>query len=475
VLVNQIWRIGGSMKFLLLLFTTILYIHLSAAIINIPEDYSTIQEGIEQATSGDTILVNPGTYFENINFIGKDILLTSQFFFNEDVSYIEQTIIDGSNSINPDTTSTVIFCNEETGSTIIQGFTIRGGGGSVWIDPQFPTYTWFSGGGIFIYYSSPTIKYNHISENMVINTAGYDGASGGGLLCFRGNPTITNNILSSNQADYGAGIVVDYSGAMIKNNLINGNTGGQLYGGGGLYFIGNDTSPVIVENNTIFGNHSETTGGALKMWTSSITAINNIIWGNTQVSGSQINGYATSSITYCCVENGFTGEGNIDLDPQFIDEDYFILENTSPCIDAGNSESIYNDPEDPTNPGFAEFPSQGTITNDMGVYGGPLSACFQPTSIENNTIIHSVIKMWNYPNPFNPSTTISFSINTENTELVIYNLKGQRIREFSVSNDQSSIVWNGTDQTGESVSSGIYFYKLRVGTYVHTKKMILMK
>ena len=479
MLANQIWRIGGSMKFLLLLFTTILYIHLSATIINIPEDYSTIQEGIVQAMIGDTILVNPGTYFENINFIGKDILLTSHFLFGEDPSYIDETIIDGSNPTNPDTTSTIVFCNNETEATIIQGFTITGGGGTVWIDPQLPALIWFSGGGIFMYYSSPTIRHNYIKENIVINSNNYDGASGGGLLCFRGDPTITNNIISLNQADYGAGVVVDYSGAIIQNNLIIENTGGQLYGGGGFYFIGNDTEPIIVENNTIAENHSETTGGAMRMMSSTITAQNNIIWNNTQISGGPIYYWGASTITFSNVEGGFTGEGNIDLDPQFIDEELYLLDENSPCIDAGNPDQTFNDPEDPNNPGQAQFPSQGTTLNDMGVYGGPLSACFQQTSIENNTIIHSVIEMWNYPNPFNPTTTIAYSIvEPGNITINVFNTKGQLITTLVNETREAgnyTVTWDGTDSNCNQVSSGIYFYRLQSGKKVINKKMMLLK
>lgn len=463
------------MKILLTSLCIIFIGQLAADILSIPDEYSTIQAGIDQAVEGDTVLVSPGTYHENINFSGKNILLTSHFLFEEDYFYIDQTVIDGSNSANPDTISTVVFCNDETQAAIIQGFTITGGGGTVWIDPQLPALFWFSGGGIFMYYSSPTIRHNYIKENIVINSNNYDGASGGGLLCFRGNPTITNNIISLNQADYGAGVVVDYSGAIIKNNLIIENTGGQLYGGGGFYFIGNDTEPIIVENNTIAENHSETTGGAMRMMSSTITAQNNIIWNNTQISGGPIYHWGASTITFSNVEGGFTGEGNIDLDPQFIDEELFILGESSPCIDAGNPDLIYNDPEDPNNPGQALYPSQGSIVNDMGGYGGPLSACFQPTSIQSNTIPQIIKNLYNYPNPFNPSTTISFSINTENTELIIYNLKGQKIRQYSISNDQSSIVWDGRDSNNQQVASGIYFYKLDLGNYSQAKKMILLK
>ncbi len=92
----------------------------------------------------------------------------------------------------------------------------------------------------------------------------------------------------------------------------------------------------------------------------------------------------------------------------------------------------------------------------------------------------------NYPNPFNPSTTISFSLNTEITEsaeLVIYNLKGQKVKTFPVilsgvegsGNDTYSVVWNGKDDSGKPVSSGVYFYKLKSGNFEKTKKMLLMK
>jgi len=83
----------------------------------------------------------------------------------------------------------------------------------------------------------------------------------------------------------------------------------------------------------------------------------------------------------------------------------------------------------------------------------------------------------NYPNPFNPSTTISFSLNTETTEvaeLVIYNLKGQKIRQYSIFNNHSSITWNGTDQSNNPVSTGIYYYKINTPNSP-VKKMMLIK
>ena len=87
------------------------------------------------------------------------------------------------------------------------------------------------------------------------------------------------------------------------------------------------------------------------------------------------------------------------------------------------------------------------------------------------------ISISNYPNPFNPSTTISFSTAgiTEDTELTIYNIKGQKIKQFLIFNSQSSIVWNATDKNNQPVSSGIYYSKLKSGNTEVSKKMLLLK
>jgi len=85
----------------------------------------------------------------------------------------------------------------------------------------------------------------------------------------------------------------------------------------------------------------------------------------------------------------------------------------------------------------------------------------------------------NYPNPFNPQTTISFQLSEESiVELSVFNIKGEKVKTLVNGRLRAayhSIEWNGTDQTGKSVSSGIYFYKIRAGTYFHARKMILMK
>jgi uncharacterized protein (TIGR03790 family) len=85
----------------------------------------------------------------------------------------------------------------------------------------------------------------------------------------------------------------------------------------------------------------------------------------------------------------------------------------------------------------------------------------------------------NYPNPFNPETTIVFQvIPNKNFALTIYNILGQKIRTFQFNNtkqNQYQLVWNGKNEIGQQVSSGIYFYELRSDSFVDRKKMVMLK
>ncbi|MCD4817735.1 MAG: T9SS type A sorting domain-containing protein [Candidatus Cloacimonetes bacterium] len=103
-------------------------------------------------------------------------------------------------------------------------------------------------------------------------------------------------------------------------------------------------------------------------------------------------------------------------------------------------------------------------------------------SINDNNLpnYYENFSMMNYPNPFNPTTNIFFSTtkNTGNTKIEVYNIKGQKVKTLvneKLETGDHSIVWNGKNDSGKQVTSGIYFYKLKSGKYTATKKMILMK
>jgi flagellar hook assembly protein FlgD len=89
------------------------------------------------------------------------------------------------------------------------------------------------------------------------------------------------------------------------------------------------------------------------------------------------------------------------------------------------------------------------------------------------------IKIKNYPNPFNPQTAISFELaQTEMVNIDIYNIKGQRINTLSsqrYSAGEHSVIWNGNDDYGNRMPSGLYFYRIVTDSSSATAKMMLMK
>ena len=100
------------------------------------------------------------------------------------------------------------------------------------------------------------------------------------------------------------------------------------------------------------------------------------------------------------------------------------------------------------------------------------------TSIHDYIIGTNQIQLSNFPNPFNPETTISFELqeNFENPILEIFNIKGNLIKQFSLTNNQTSVVWDSTNHTHKQVSSSIYYYRIKSNEVVSKpKKMLLLK
>ena len=118
---------------------------------HVPSIYPTIQKAIDFAGEGDVVIVEPGRYYENINFNGKNITVTSIDPTDPDV--VAGTIIDASGS-----GSVVTFANGETSNAKLTGFTITGGYGT---SPVIGYLYW--GGGVYCYKSSPTIVGNVIT------------------------------------------------------------------------------------------------------------------------------------------------------------------------------------------------------------------------------------------------------------------------------------------------------------------------
>jgi hypothetical protein len=113
-------------------------------------------------------------------------------------------------------------------------------------------------------------------------------------------------------------------------------------------------------------------------------------------------------------------------------------------------------------------------------YCGAAALHLTPVPIDDSPVLPATeFLLTNYPNPFNPQTTIAYQLKSPgNVKLAIYNTKGQLVKELLHENQTAgphSVFWDGRDNLGKKVSSGILFYKLNVGSYSQTKKMILLK
>ncbi|MHC4636962.1 MAG: right-handed parallel beta-helix repeat-containing protein [Planctomycetota bacterium] len=268
--------------------------------ISVPADYNSIQAAIDNSTNDDVIIVSPGTYFENINFLGKAITLRS--LDPNDASVVAATIIDGSTPNDPNIASVVTFVNSEGTDSVLAGFTIQNGTGQT-----DTTVTWRlwegnngDGGGVLCTHASPTITKNifkncsaeyggggifcHDNANPVItynkfidNYAGwYGGAIFARLYC---SPLIANNIIIDNTVNYlgGAIYLARYSYSKVISNWIEGNTSQSATGGAIYYMVGSD--PVIA-NNIFIRNYAKTGGSAIMAEAASGKIINNTIMNN---------------------------------------------------------------------------------------------------------------------------------------------------------------------------------------------------
>ena len=469
----------------LLLFAFIFSLNaVFANIRNVPSQYTTIQSAINSCNNGDTVLVQPGTYLENINFRGKQIVLTSRFYQNNEFSFIQSTIINGSNPVYPDSASCVIISNHEDSTTVLQGFTITGGSGTKWQD-EHGAGLYREGGGVLVAYSNPVIQNNIITGNSAV-TGGVTSTGGGGLRIGDCYCRLFNNIITNNTGRYGAGIVLNYAGGEYRNNVICKNYGSTDYGAGsGIWINSNFNRPRIIENNTIVSNTAITgTPGVIVFSGNQVFLRNNIVWGNTSNTNAQLSG-SGMTVTYCNIQNGYAGAGNINVNPLFDTTNYYLSGN-SPCIDKGDSSLIYNDPPDPNNPSIAKWPSRGGLRNDMGAYGGNGSRIIAGTvvSIKKSTGINfSPDRFYlsqNYPNPFNPSTKINFELNyAELVSLKVFNALGNEVADLineKLNPGNYTVKFDaGNAKQGNGFASGVYFYKLTAGDYSVTKQMILVK
>jgi hypothetical protein len=356
--------------------------------------FATIQHGIDVAGQGDTVLVHPGVYLENINFNGKNVIVGSLFVTTGDEDYILQTVIDGNRKDH-----VVTFASGETHTALLSGLTITNGyahaasemassgGGVFCLNDSSPTLTHLriasneavaEGGGLYFAFCSATIRDVIITDNLARN--------GGGIRYSYGNVNLENVVVSHNSAPLGgSGIHFYHAEGTIKNTLIADNYGDSK--GGGLGFDG--SSPIFV-NVTVVGNRTTGNGGGLNVsYASNPTLVNSIVWGNTPeqvyfdtdwwgeaitIEHSDVQGGEAGIVT-----NGlgpvYWGDGNLEVSPRFVHAGLgnYRLADDSPAIGAGKADGAPStDIEGNPRPNPAES------NPEMGAYEHPLGAPVSP-------------------------------------------------------------------------------------------------
>jgi serine protease len=391
-----------------------------AATIRVPADAATIQLAINAAAPGDIVLVAPGTYVENVTFLGKAITVVS-----EDGPAV--TVIDG-NWAGP----VVTFTSGESRAAALRGFTVQRGatsfsGGGILIQNSSPTIAdnWIvgngacSGAGIYSGFGSPLIRGNRIARNFLFGCTGGSGlgvyiggdsdaelignsisdnngpAHGGGVTLFAaGRAVLRSNIIARNVTSgfspctQGGGIwMVNFSQATIVNNLVVGNVAGC---GGGFYWSGSAGVTTFVNNTFADNDAAEGSAIAFSGADARHLIFNNILIGKSGQAAVHCSNsmstppplintsdvFSPHGVPFdgtCADQTGH--RGNVSADPLFVRGAFgdvlgdYHLQMSSPAVDTGDNAA----PQIPsldldTFNRIADGNSDGDARIDMGAY-----------------------------------------------------------------------------------------------------------
>jgi hypothetical protein len=306
-----------------------------AEIINVPDDQATIQGGIDAAEDGDTVLVQPGEYAENVDIGIKSIILLG----NPDNP--DEVVIDGGQN-----GSVIIIGSYQRNQSqqVVSGFTITNG-----------LADW-GAGGVYCMQCSPTLTHLVINNNSA-------GNFGGGISLSANRPATISDvqILNNSAAATGGGISIWDGTTVILDRVLIAHNGAPF--GGGIYLAATMQELNLI-GCTIVDNTSDNEYGGLWLQVDGDETRfyfdNTIVWNNVGIdiciplAGEDY--FANTDFEYCLIDGGqegihktargelIWGEGNIDADPLFADPDSgdFHLTAESPCIDAGDPDSPFD-------------------------------------------------------------------------------------------------------------------------------------
>lgn len=472
----------------------------------VPSDCPTIQDAINAAADGDSILVLPGTW-QGFDYQGRSVYVGS--------------------TNGPESTqliSGVKIADGEGPGTVLEGFTLTMEvypGGSAMpvllVDGTGPTITGnvfqgieavsYSTGGVVngvvvrLLDSSALLENNTFVDNYLwwdsapldrtgmrgTYTSGpndsyiygfcvYANSSGDSSIVLRNNSFCSNTVTGfgihlNGLALYCAGNVI------LENDLFCGNgcTLNTFFPSSGNAICMTGSSNVLIENCVFSHNYlsGSSDGEGISIPTgASCSVMNTIVWDDSirVDSGSAV-------ISYSDVQGGWPGTGNLDQDPLFVAGplgSYHLDPGNSPCIDAGNPSPLYSDPEDPENPGQAEWPALGGLRNDMGIYGGgggsiehvdiswqPLPGCGQP-SISTS------------PEPFSDYTTVTFHLPGPGHAAVrVCDISGRCVS--TVADGEFEAGSHSVMFSADDLPAGVYLCRLQAPASSCTTRIVLIR
>jgi len=559
------WRLGelrqgGEMKYMslrVMVIPAIVFSTANAAVWYVHPDstMNCIQHALDSCSTGDTVLVGPGTYYENLVWpCTQGMKLIGELG-------PESTTIDGSQ------TNSVLTCTTSVDSTTtIRGFTIQHGndyfGGGICCINSSPTISDNCikensyGGGIRCHGSSATI----ITNNEIINNTGSDC---GGICCHdSSSPIISNNLIADNLSGYNGGIGCwGNSTPIITNNIIAKNSANEIFPvrGGGIYC--DDGSSPIITYNTISDNYVSGSGGGICCYSGvGVEIIGNTISGN--YSWGVGGGISCFGVTSCVIRDNVISDNDV---PQgmfspglgggiFIEQSSLSLidniitmnwagghgggiyaEHASPLVDScsvtyndgdgiyctNSSEPILRNCAIAANIGFGIYNADSNTMVDAennwwGDPSGPYHPILNPGGLGNavsdyvgfdpwfigpgiHEYANSITPVTNlqvYPNPFTKLTTIGYSIPNGldsrqkiEVSMKIYDATGRLAKSLypvsppspcvagqaSIQNQESVLVWDGTDQSNRDLPSGVYLIRLSAGGHEEAKKVLLVR
>lgn len=364
--------------------------------------------------------------------------------------------------------------------TVLDGFHISEGNATGDFDSGW-------GGGLFLGSGSPVISNCVFQNNVAID---------GGAIHVGGNSSTFINVkISNNYAEQGGGAINLFgsTGTRFINCSFFNNTS-QRYGGAvaldlagakfeGCEFINNTaiedkggaisnytfSHPVLI-NCSFYGN-SALQGGSIWSGGAYVTLINSILWDNEP---DEIYGGFEVLVSHSDVQGGLAGEGNISLDPGFLDPTMGDLQlvSTSPCIDAGvtllvheGDTLIHLEPDE-----------YSGLAPDMGANESP----YTTVGLDEKGPIASKFTLHpNHPNPFNPSTTIRYELPAQSTvRLTVYDILGKEVHvlENEIRGEGThQVLWNGCDRDGNPMNTGIYFARIQAGEFSESIKMVYLR